>query len=829
MNGLLKCNRGVTESNPDGRNLAGWGNDTKFVQRREITTRILALPSPTTSLHFQNHIMVSQITKHLVALGFALAFASTAAIAQEASFQTLFDGNSLDGWKHGGNWVVEDGVITRTGKGGSLVYAAAKIPDDFELRFEWKVAEGSNSGVYYRPGQYEYQILDNAKHRDGTNPRTSAASLYFCMQPSEDKTRPIGQWNEGRVVCKGTVVQHWLNGTKVIDFDYADPKWAFNFKMLKQRGGDLNARGANLSLQDHGDPVWYRNIRIRSISAGEDIGHSDVTPEPIAPEVLKAEAEKLAGIVARREAARKKTQDKKSRQTKASANQGVEQKPGKKAGDQSNRKRPNVLFILADDQSPFDLKVYDATSKLETPNLDRIAAEGIVLDAAHHMGSWSGAVCTPSRHMIMSGRSVWHIPNRGKGNGNPNVSDPSLVPPELANYTMAPVFNRAGYDTMRTCKRGNSYDAANKLFTVVHEATKRGGTHETGSAWHADRVLDYLNQRDSSKDQDPFLIYFGFSHPHDTRDGTSELNAKYGAVNHKDKTTFPPANPNQPQLPINYLPEHPFHHGHPGLRDEVKVSGVWERRDERTIRNELGREFACGENIDIQIGRVLDKLEAMGELDNTYIFYTADHGMAIGRHGLQGKQNLYEHTWRVPFIAKGPGIPKGIRAPGNIYLMDVLATVCELTGVDTPKTSEGISFAPVLFGKKPIVRDTLFGVYCGGTKPGMRCVKKGDWKLIKYDVLDGEVRETQLFNLASNPNEFLDQHHDASVTAMVGTDPEATQVNLAGDPNYKKQLAEMEQLLLEEMRRLNDPYRLWNQPQNEQTVKVRQPKAKKQK
>ena len=128
------------------------------------------------------------------------------------------------------------------------------------------------------------------------------------------------------------------------------------------------------------------------------------------------------------------------------------------------------------------------------------------------------------------------------------------------------------------------------------------------------------------------------------------------------------------------------------------VSGVGERRDERTIRNEIGRNFACGENIDIQVGRVLKKLEAMGELDNTYIFYTSDHGMAIGRHGLQGKQNLYEHTWRVPLFVKGPGIKAGSRVTGNVYLLDTLATLCDLAGIEAPATNEGRSFKPVLMG-----------------------------------------------------------------------------------------------------------------------------------
>lgn len=476
--------------------------------------------------------------------------------------------------------------------------------------------------------------------------------------------------------------------------------------------------------------------------------------------------------------------------------------------------RPNILFILADDQSPFDLQMYNPDSKLETPVLDKLASEGLVVDGAYHMGAWSGAVCTPSRHMIMSGRTVWHLPGSTKGQSLPDEKAERLVPRDLAEYTMAAVFNRAGYDTMRTCKRGNSYEGANKQFTVRHDSTKRGDTDETGSAWHAEQVLNFLKNRKATQDRDPFLIYYGFSHPHDPRGGKEELLAKYGAVNHKDKNSLPALNPKQPQLPFNYLPAHPFHHGHPKLRDEVRVQGVWENRDEATIRNELGREFACSENIDIQIGRVLKQLEAMGELDNTYIFYTADHGMAIGRHGLQGKQNLYEHTWRVPFVVKGPGVKKG-RAQGNIYLLDVLGTLCDLTGVEAPNTVESTSFRPVLEGKQETVREVMYGVYCGGTKPGMRSVKKGDWKLIKYDVLDGKVRETQLFNLKDNPGELLKEHHASEVAQLNGNTPAANQVNLANDPRYADKLAEMEALLLSEMKRLDDPYRLWDQPVQE--------------
>ena len=230
------------------------------------------------------------------------------------------------------------------------------------------------------------------------------------------------------------------------------------------------------------------------------------------------------------------------------------------------------------------------------------------------------------------------------------------------------------------------------------------------------------------------------------------------------------------------------------------------------IRNEIGREFACSENIDIQIGRVLEKLKAMGELDNTYIFYTADHGMAIGRNGLQGKQNLYEHTWRVPFIVKGPGIKPGSRNPGNIYLMDVLPTICDLAGVGIPATVEGSSFKPVLTGEKETVREVLYGVYCGGSKPGMRSVKKGDWKLIQYESKKDDVREIQLFNLAENPDELLSEHHDSAVSGLIGNKPDPKQVNLADDPGSAEKLKEMQALLLEQMRSHGDPFRFWNQP-----------------
>jgi choline-sulfatase len=126
-----------------------------------------------------------------------------------------------------------------------------------------------------------------------------------------------------------------------------------------------------------------------------------------------------------------------------------------------------------------------------------------------------------------------------------------------------------------------------------------------------------------------------------------------------------------------------------------------------------------------------------------------------------------------------------------------------------------LSFRPVLEGKRDTIRDVMYGAFCGGTKPGMRAVKQGDWKLVKFDVLDGTGRQTQLFNLAENPYELLEEHHDPRVIGLTGNTPAKHQRNLAGDPRYASKLREMEALLLAQMRQYEDPYRLWNQPREE--------------
>jgi len=218
-----------------------------------------------------------------------VGFGCVASLFAGEGFESLCDGRTFAGWEQKGNWVIEDGAFYRKASGGPLTYTMRTVPDDFELRFEWKVSAGCNSGVYYRPGQYEYQVLDNGGSPYGENPRQSAASLFFCMAPCRDATRPVGEWNEGRVVCKGTVIQHWLNGEKVVDFDYTDARWAAEVELLRIRGADLGARGGRLWLQDHGAAVWFRNVCLREIGKAEVLERSRLEPMHVPAAALEKE------------------------------------------------------------------------------------------------------------------------------------------------------------------------------------------------------------------------------------------------------------------------------------------------------------------------------------------------------------------------------------------------------------------------------------------------------------------------------------------------------------------------------------------------------------
>lgn len=213
-----------------------------------------------------------------------LAIAPTFATAAEPNdgWVSLFDGKTTDGWlTYRGKpiergWVVEDGTLYRSGMGGDII--TAEQFDNFELEFDWKVAEGSNSGVMYRVRQGdiasyfsgpEYQVLDDEKHKDGGNPKTSAGSLYALVAAEGKELKPVGEWNSARIVLRGNHLEHWLNGKKVVEIEIHSDDWnklvaESKFAKWKRFG---NEPTGHICLQDHGDPVWYRNIRIRRLSA----------------------------------------------------------------------------------------------------------------------------------------------------------------------------------------------------------------------------------------------------------------------------------------------------------------------------------------------------------------------------------------------------------------------------------------------------------------------------------------------------------------------------------------------------------------------------------
>lgn len=197
-----------------------------------------------------------------------------------AGWRLLFDGTTVGGWrgfkseKAPEGWKAVDGVLAREGKGGDLL--TVEEFGDFELRLEWRISKGGNSGIFYRGiedsdaiywSAPEMQVLDNAGHRDGKNPATSAGSNYALHAPVRDVTKPLGEWNEVRILAKGAHVEHWMNGVKLLEYELWSPDWEarVNAAKFKDYPGYGRANKGHIGLQDHGDPVWYRNIRIRPL------------------------------------------------------------------------------------------------------------------------------------------------------------------------------------------------------------------------------------------------------------------------------------------------------------------------------------------------------------------------------------------------------------------------------------------------------------------------------------------------------------------------------------------------------------------------------------
>jgi arylsulfatase A-like enzyme len=274
-----------------------------------------------------------------------------------------------------------------------------------------------------------------------------------------------------------------------------------------------------------------------------------------------------------------------------------------------------------------------------------------------------------------------------------------------------------------------------------------------------DFIRDYPESEDAAAGR-PFFLYLAHIAPHDPRQYPARFTRRYTAES--------------VSLPENFATRHPFDNGELLIRDELLEAHP--RRPE-AVRQHIADYYALIAYIDEEIGRLLGALEASGQAENTIIVFSGDNGLAVGQHGLMGKQNLYDHSLRVPLILAGPGIPAAKKTDAWCYLLDLFPTLCDLTGLSIPETVEGVSLRAAIEDPGRAIRDTLHFAY----KAVQRGVRMGDLKLIEYVV--GDDRTTQLFDLADDPGETT---------------------NLAAEPRYAETLAGLREQLRRWQSQLHD-------------------------
>lgn len=408
--------------------------------------------------------------------------------------------------------------------------------------------------------------------------------------------------------------------------------------------------------------------------------------------------------------------------------------------------RPNILHIHADDHRADGLHAL-GNELLRTPNLDTLVERGFTFTHCYTQGSTVGAVCLPSRIMMLTGRSLFHIP-MGKGQ-KPSGATP--LPTRI---------KAAGYETWHCGKSGNEYTAGLQAFdTNLSMDDRRPDERRGSSERHADAAIKFVTERDRSR---PFYIYLAPPVPHDPRVTAPEFHNAY--------------DPAKVPLPAAFLPLHPFNNGELFVRDEHLAP--WPRTPDDT-RQQLADYYACITGLDHHVGRIFEALKKTGQWDNTIIVFSGDNGLSMGEHGLFGKQNLYEFGgMHVPLVVAGPGIAKG-RSDALVYLMDLYPTFCQLAGAEAPNEIQGQSLWPIMAGQKSKVRDVLYTAY-SAAQGTQRAVRDDRWKLIRYP----QVNVTQLFDLQSDPHELN---------------------NLAGQPEQGDRITQMMEVLRREMKAYDDP------------------------
>ena len=454
------------------------------------------------------------------------------------------------------------------------------------------------------------------------------------------------------------------------------------------------------------------------------------------------------------------------------------------------REKPlNILVLVTDDQR-FDTIQALGNQDINTPYLDNLVHNGISFTNSYIMGGTSGAVCLPSRAMLLTGRGLFHI----EGTGG-SIPDDHIMMPEL--------FRKQGYRTFGSGKWHNGRQAFARCFSggaeimfggmsdhwnvpaydfdpsgtyatrtpVIEQpfssnkVTYKGYDHITegkhSSELFADAAIDFL---DNHKSSDPFFLYVSFTAPHDPRTAPKEFLDMY--------------DPEKIPLPPNFLPQHPFNNGEMNVRDELLADFP---RTSKEVRKHIAEYYGIISHLDAQIGRIIDALQRTGKSENTLIVFTGDNGLALGQHGLLGKQSIYDHSIHVPLIFCGPGIPNGERRDDFCYLTDIFRSVCDLTGIPKSDSVEGDSLVPAIRNQTRKEREALYFSY----RHFQRALRTRRWKLILYNV-HGE-KNSQLFDLENDPWETI---------------------NLAEEPSQTERIRTMTDLLKSMMEKTGDPVRL---------------------
>lgn len=411
---------------------------------------------------------------------------------------------------------------------------------------------------------------------------------------------------------------------------------------------------------------------------------------------------------------------------------------------------PHILLIVSDDQRPDTVHAL-GNGLIDTPNLDRLVASGTSFSRAYA----GYPICHVSRAQILTGNPAFKALPKYPG----GAIDPTLA-------TLGGTLQKAGYHTCYTGKWHNDGHPKQRGYTTTSGLYSNGGgkgitqpdTDDRGNpltgyrGWTfkdenneveiskgiglqpdnsrhiADGAIHAIQTTPKGK---PIFLHVNFAFPHDPRQWPAGMKDRYDAA--------------KMPLPANFAPMHPFDHGNIGGRDELLLKTP---RIESDVREELAIYYAMITDLDAQMGRILDALPAP---DETIIIFTSDQGLALGSHGLLGKQNEYEHSIRSPLIICGPGLPKNERSAALVNLNDLFPTLCDLVGIAIPGTVQSKSLAPLLRHQTERVHDFVTGVFTDT----QRMICNEHWKFVLYP----KVGKEQLFDLKSDPNEM----HDLSV------------------------------------------------------------------